>query len=234
MTNRNQKTVKKKKEKQVRVSAKKEEMVKEEKGKNKMLDILSILVSGLALIISAVSLLSQYHYSELEYQYKIKPEIDMQGGMGVIVQKYEDGSGIVTPNVSECKIQVLQKNNLRTAYLIHDNYEVEEVELDNIENMLELELMEKIEFNKPSMVCNDIPYHYEFLLLEGIDDSYELFLIYLRSGKLGGEIAFDAVSGAEIIELEKSHIGEEDYEGEKELAKKYLEVLEECKKYMVR
>lgn len=147
-------------------------------------------------------------------------------------QKYEDGSGKVTPNVSECKIQILQKNNLRSAYLIHDDYEVEELELDEIENMLEIELNEKIEFNKPSMIVNDISYHYEFLLLEGLDNSYKLVLIYVRSGKIEGEFGFDAISGIEILELEKMHMNEEDYEGEKIMAEKYLEILERCEKYM--
>ena len=221
-------------EKEKREPRIKKEEIPEGRKKVTIINLVNSIIAIMALAVSVLSLWNQSQYAQLEYQYKMKPQVDMQGKMGVTIQKYENGSGTATPTVSECKIQVLQKNNLRSAYLIHDNYEVEELELDDIENMLEIELNEKIEFNKPSMMRNGISYHYEFLLLEGLDDSYELFLIYLRSGKVGGEFGFNAISGAEIIELEKAHMDNEDYAGERELAQKYLEILESCEKYIVR
>lgn len=83
------------------------------------------------------------------------------------------------------------------------------------------------------MIVNGVSYHYEFLFLEGIDNSYELYLLYTRFGRIESEFGFRKVSGVEILELEKAHMNEEDYAGEKELAKKYLEILEGCQKYMV-
>lgn len=202
--------------------------------------IAGVITAGAALVVSVVAFQNQSQYTELEYRYKLKPEIDMQNGnMDISVQKSTDGSTEIKSKVSGSKIKILQKNNLRSAYLIHDNYEVEKLELENVENELEANLNEQVEFNTPNMIINGVSYHYEFVLLEGLDDSYELFLIYLRSGKLEEleeleEVGYKSVSGAEIIELEKAHMDEDDYAGERELAKKYLEILEECEKYIVR
>lgn len=250
MTNKNRQRrwQKRKSKKQVQVSVKKEEAAKEKtvkegtvaegivkegegkEGKNKMLDILSILVSGIALIISAFSFLNQYHYSELEYEYKIDPEIEVQGDMGMSIQLDEVGKYITLSDL-ENKIQIPQKNNLHSAYIIHSDYEIEKLEFNEEENTLET--TEEINFSEPNMIVNGVSYHYEFLFLEGLDDGYKLYLLYMRSGRVENEFGFYKLSGVEILELEKAHINEEDYAGEKELAKKYLEVLEGCQKYMI-
>lgn len=223
------------KEKQTQVSKKNNEVVKvqlveERKRKMTIAELATSIISITALIVSVLSLWNQNQYAELEYEYKIEPEIEVQGGMGMSMQLDEFGK-YTTLNDYGNKIQIPQKNNLHSAYIIHSDYEIEKLELNEEENILET--TEEINFNEPNMIVNGVLYHYEFLLLEELNGNYELYLLYMRSGRVKDEFGFYKLSGVEILELEKSHMGEEDYAGEKELAKKYLEVLESCEKYMV-
>ena len=85
---------------------KREPRIKKEEipeGRNKMtiINLVNSIIAIMALAVSVLSLWNQSQYAQLEYQYKMKPQVDMQGKMGVTIQKYENGSGTATPTVSE-------------------------------------------------------------------------------------------------------------------------------------
>lgn len=192
-------------------------------------EMFSIILSCIALIVSIFSYRNQSQYAEMEYEYKLEPEIEITGGMSLTLQKQADGAEISLNNDS-FEIQILQKNNLHRAYLIHADYSVEKLEMDEMEQTLENDWKNRFQFDEPDLERKGVKYNYEFLFLEGLDDSCELYLIYSRYGKTDNFGVY-AVSGIEIIELEKLNADDEKYEGERELAKLYLEVWDECQKY---
>ena len=237
MTNRNRKRMEqgRNKKKQAQANESNEEVVRvqlieERKNKMTIAELATSVISVAALVVSILAFWNQSQYTELEYRYKLEPEIEVQGNMEMSMQLDEAGKNI---NLSDRgnKIQISQKNNLHSAYIIHSDYEMEKLEFNKEENTLET--TEGVDFNEPNMIVNGVSYHYEFLFLEGLDGSYKLYLLYMRSGRVMNEFGFYKLSGVEILELEKAHIEQEDYAGEKELAKKYLEVLEECQKYII-
>ena len=63
-----------------------------------------------------------------------------------------------------------------------------------------------------------------------MDGSSSLYLIYLKYENVT-VCGVGAVTGVELIEFEKSYEDDKEYEGERELAKLYLEVWDECQKY---
>lgn len=193
-----------------------------------VLPILSVIVSVFALVIAIISIVVQENYADKEYRYKLPPELDLRGRLGVQSEQ-EGGVKKHTANITDITIHILQKNNLEAAYVITADDEVKKLEIDEIENTLNEDMNTEIKMGNPNIVTGEITYHYMFLLLKGLDDSYELSLIYSKSE--GENVEFNGISGIEIYGLKNSHPEDIRYTGEKEMAEKYLEVLSGYKKY---
>lgn len=101
-----------------------------------------------------------------------------------------------------------------------------------MENTLETDWRSQVDMNTANFETNGVQYHYEFILLEGLDESIELYLLYSRSGETN-EVGIRLVSGVEMVELEKAHSDDKKYAGERILADKYFELLQNCEKYMM-
>lgn len=207
------------------------EQSREGRGKKVMeRDIISITVALVALVVSILSMWSQYYYSDKEYHYKLDPELETQGNMKFGIQRGQDGHRILL-DFADLSFQIRQENNLQAAYLIHANNEVQKLELDDIENTMETELDMKGKAKSPDIVEGDVSYNYKFLFLKELDGDYELFLLYLKADNdLAG---YHEASGIEIWELERAHSNDEKYAGERKMAKQYVEILEGCEKYMI-
>lgn len=193
------------------------------------------ILSLIAVIMSAIAL----YYSDREYRYKLDPEIEVQGSMRMNLQRNEDGTEMIDMEVLGTEINILQKNNLQSAYLIHADNRVEKLKINGIENTIESELDKQIELGEPDFVVNNVAYSYKFLFVSGLDDSYQLFLLYIRDGEFDIQsdeeayVGFRKVDSIEMWELEKAHVNDKNYEGERELAKRYMEVMEGCEKYLL-
>lgn len=226
MTNRNQKARKNRLESNIQ---NKSEHKEKEKANNMVwTSYLSSIVSIIAIIISLVSLFSQANYADLEYKYKLSPQIDVDGRMDM---KLAVDKGVIL-DIEEPTFEIIQKNNLQKAYLIHLNYEVIELGIDEMENTLKTDWRSQVDMNTANFETNGVQYHYEFILLEGLDESIELYLLYSRSGETN-EVGIRLVSGVEMVELEKAHSDDKKYAGERILADKYFELLQNCEKYMM-
>ena len=226
MTNRNQKARKNRLESNIQ---NKSEHKEKEKAKNMAwTSYLSSIVSIIAIIISLVTLFSQANYADLEYKYKFSQQIDVDGRLDVKLALDKDA----TLDILEPAFEIIQKNNLQKAYLIHSNYEVTELEIDDMENTLKTDWRRQVYMNTASLEANGVQYYYEFILMEGLDESIELYLLYSRSGETD-VVGIGLVSGVEIVELEKAHSGDKKYVGERILADKYYELLQNCEKYIM-
>lgn len=173
-------------------------------------------------------LFSQANYADLEYKYKFSQQIDVDGRLDVKLALDID----LTLDILEPAFEIIQKNNLQKAYLIHSNYEVTELEIDDMENTLKTDWRRQVYMNTASLEANGVQYYYEFILMEGLDESIELYLLYSRSGETD-VVGIGLVSGVEIVELEKAHSGDKKYVGERILADKYYELLQNCEKYIM-
>lgn len=194
--------------------------------------IVSIVVSCFALVVSIASFFVERYYSNLEYNYKVDPEIDVDGGMGLsIVPEGSDKEVIL--NASELKIVITKKNNLQDAYRIDKDYCVTKLDLDEMEDVLETGWKDRADGTNPDMIVNGIKYNYEFLLLEGLDDDCELYLMYSRAGTTDDVFGANLVSEVEVMELEKGHTDDPSYDGERKLAEMYCNILESCEKYIL-
>ena len=163
----------------------------------KKTSLVTFVISILALIVSILSFGSQNHYAGLEHEYKSEPEIEIEGGKKEELGKY------ITLNDSENKIQLLQKNNLQSAYIIHSDCKMEKLVL-NEEGILET--TGEIDFNESNVSVNDTSYHYELLLLEEMDDSYELYLLCRVERGVEGKFELYRLSGIETSEQEEKGI----------------------------
>lgn len=189
----------------------------------------SIMLSFIALIVSILTYSNQKQYAEMEYKYKLEPEIELSDDVRVTLQRPNDGTDMSLISGS-FNIDVLQKNNLRRAYLIRSDYSVEKLEVNDMEQTLKNDWKDKFQLDNPDLEKNGMEYCYDFLFLEGLDGSSSLYLIYLKYENVT-VCGVGAVTGVELIEFEKSYEDDKEYEGERELAKLYLEVWDECQKY---
>ena len=193
--------------------------------------IISFMISLISIVISFGAFYSGYYYSNLEYEYKLDPEIDVEGYMGVRIEPQEGEKNIVL-DTSGLEVKIMQNHNLQVAYLIDSDYTVTKLKLDEMEERLKSGWQEHLKKEEYDLTVNGVNYVYEFILLKGLDDSYELYLMYSRDGR-DNQFGASLVSGIEVVELEKAHRNEVNYAGERELAKKYQEVLEDCGKYII-
>ncbi len=197
------------------------------------MDKISILLSAIALAVSIVSVFFSIYYSNKEYSYKIDPQVEGVGRMGV--QKVSAESGEFKVGITEFVFSITAKNNLDRAYIIYANNQVEELELDSMEDILDGKVESGLT-STPDIKIGKYEYRYYFVYLESLDNHGELYLIYTKtypSSPEGKELTFDAISGIEVYGLKnESHENAEEYEGERIMAEEYVRILKELPKYM--
>lgn len=189
-------------------------------------EALSIIISFLALGVSIVALIHSDHYSELEYKYKVDPQIEITGRPEI---KATPSGGPPFTTMGEIQVSVVEKNNLDSAFIIYGDNRVERLELDDMEGTLEGKIKSGVD-TKADIVSGEWEYRYFFLCLESLDGETKLYLIYTKS--LPGFFTFNAASGIEVYGLEKAdYENEADYVGEKLMARKYVQLLKELPEY---
>lgn len=205
---------------------------KEEKKMVSMLEIMSILISAVALFVSIATVLCSAYYSNKEYTYKIDPQIE--GAVRIAVRKTSAEYGDFEVG-TEFELSITAEDNLDRAYIVYANDHVEELELDDMENILKGKTESGLT-TTPDIEVGKYEYRYYFVYLESLDDNGELYLIYTKKHSAAqGEqqVMFNAISGIEVYGLEnESHENAEEYAGEKIMAEKYVQLLSELPKYL--
>ena len=231
MTNRNRnKKNKALTKKQVIQNEKHKESGKEEKRLNAriVIEVLPIIISCFALIVSVIALYVNYYFNHKEYEYKIDPEIEVIGRIGLQVS--QNGTGYSEESfLEDMQIHILQKHNLQEAYLISPDNTVEKLEIDDMEERLLSKFSQELKMNKADLVFGNLTYQYVFLLLKSLDDTSELYLVYAKSSDEVFE--FQAASGIEIWGLANSHPDNPEFAGEKAMAAQYENLLKESENY---
>lgn len=206
---------------------------KEEKKKMSISGMVSILISCLALGVSIIATISAARYANMEYTYKIDPQIE--GAARIGIQKTSAEYGEFAVGVTEFELSITAKNNLDRAYIMYANSQVEELELDDMENILNGKTESGLT-STPDMEFGKYEYRYFFVYLESLDDHGELYLIYTKTypGSLGEkQLTFNAISGIQVYGLaNEDHENAEEYAGERAMAEKYVQILNELPKYI--
>lgn len=193
-----------------------------------VIEILPIIISCFALAVSGIALYVNYYFNHKEYEYKIDPEVEVIGRIGLQVS--QNGTGYSEESfLEDMQIHILQKHNLQEAYLISPDNTVEKLEIDDMEERLLSKFSQELKMNKADLVFGNLTYQYVFLLLKSLDDTSELYLVYAKSN--GEVFEFQAASGIEIWGLANSHPDNPDFAGEKAMAVQYENLLKASEKY---
>ena len=193
-----------------------------------VIEVLPIIISCFALAISGIALYVNYYFNHKEYEYKIDPEIEVIGRIGLQVS--QNGTGYSEESfLEDMQIHILQKHNLQEAYLISPDNTVEKLEIDDMEERLLSKFSQELKMNKADLVFGNLTYQYVFLLLKSLDDTSELYLVYAKSN--GEVFEFQAASGIEIWGLANSHPDNPEFAGEKAMAAQYENLLKESENY---
>lgn len=193
-----------------------------------VIEVLPIIISCFALAVSGIALYVNYYFNHKEYEYKIDPEVEVIGRIGLQVS--QNGTGYSEESfLEDMQIHILQKHNLQDAYLISPDNTVEKLEIDDMEERLLSQFSQELKINKADLVFGNLTYQYVFLLLKGLDDTSELYLVYAKSN--GEVFEFQAASGIEIWGLANSHPDNPDFAGEKAMAVQYENLLKASENY---
>lgn len=193
-----------------------------------MTDILSVVISGLALLVSFIALHYSTQYAKLEYDYKVDPQIEITGSPEIM--RNPSGGSYPLAAMSEFYVSILEKNNLDRAYVIYAGNQVEALDLDDMEGTLAGKIKSGLD-TEPDIVAGEWEYRYFFLYLESLDGGSNLHLIYTKSSP--GNLVFNGISGIEVFGLaNEKHERAEDFEGERMMAREYVRILKELPEYM--
>lgn len=194
---------------------------------------ISILVSVFALVVSIGAANDSKHFSEMEYFYKIDPQIVLSGTMEI--QKGSVDEKLPNVGISEIILSVTEKNNLDQAHIIYADERVEKLELENLENILEDKIQPGLEA-KPDMTIGIYKYKYFFVYLQSLDGGGNLHLLYVKTFPASSDVMgidFRCVSGIEVYGLGKgTHENPEEYEGELRMAQEYARIIKELPNFI--
>lgn len=198
-------------------------------GENNIKMYMNIVMNIISLVLSVLAICITAFFSAREYNYKISPEIDGSFRMGIQINENGEEREVV-PYVEELNIEIIQKNNLQEAYWISADEQVEKMKIDTIEDKLKSKMKDEITFGKTYFAYDRTFYQYGFLMLKGLDQTWELYLIYSKCN--GETYSVLSVSEIEVWSMANTYPGNPEYNGEKEMAKQYMKILKETQDYM--
>lgn len=228
MTNKNKK-LKVRNFNEVRKSS---EEIKEKERKYNMLEtIIAIITIGISVISLVISIIAvNYSDKEYEYEYKLSPEIELESR--VLIKAEEVRDEINPINYSrKTKIKIINKNNLDKAYLIHSDNSVEKLNINEFNNTIEENFNENIR-GEYDLEIGGMFYQYRYILLIGLDGSFDLYLVYLKTDGDADEFVLGEASGVEIWGLINSNKNNPEFDGERIMAEQYKKILAEISYYI--
>lgn len=228
MTNKNKK-LKVRNFNEVRKSS---EEIKEKERKYNMLEtIIAIITIGISVISLVISIIAvNYSDKEYEYEYKLSPEIELESR--VLIKAEEVRDEINPINYSrKTKIKIINKNNLDKAYLIHPDNSVEKLNINEFNNTIEENFNENIR-GEYDLEIGGMFYQYRYILLIGLDGSFDLYLVYLKTDGDADGFVLSEASGVEIWGLINSNKNNPEFDGERIMAEQYKKILAEISYYM--
>lgn len=181
-------------------------------------DLMMLILPIISLVLSIVSIY------QVDINNRNESTYDEMDSDIIDVEIYKvDNSGTDEIYSEKVEIQIFNKDNIEKAYLIYPNNVVKNVDIDEAEEIIEESLNKDIELEIYDLIEGDRFYQYRFLFLIDSDDSYSLYLIYVK--KDGDKIMVNSVSGIEVWGLANNNEDNPKYEGERIMAEQYKKIL---------
>lgn len=192
-----------------------------------MFVIIPIVVSIISLCIAIYMAYIQYHYADIEYEYKVDPKLKV-GFIPTVKFDYKDGIRLNEFTAKNIDIEIAEKNNLRKVFLINSKNEVKDIGgIPGIEENLKKQIT--INSEDYDIEINGYKYKYWFLVFQSLDDDIDIHLIYTKSKPFApdeqGIHVFDSREYIGILEFDKGHENDAEYEGERIIAEQYKEIV---------
>lgn len=198
-----------------------------ERRDERMLSIVSIVLSILALVVSLHSYMTETHYSEADYEYKRPPAMQILEDLtGKMVE--ENGEMEFVPYVSNFTIEIESVNNLDRVYIIDPAFQVEELPTKDVENQLRDCLSASLSDGTPDIKIKNNWYFYRFVALKALDGEITVQVIFVKTTPISGDevgaVPFEVLNEVSMLEFEKAHLDDEEYAGERQIAAQYREI----------
>ncbi len=188
-------------------------------------DLMILILPIISLVLSIVSIY------QVDINNRNESTYDEMDSDIIDVEIYKvDNSGTDEIYSEKVEIQIFNKDNIEKAYLIYPNNVVKNVDIDEAEEIIEESLNKDIELEIYDLIEGDRCYQYRFLFLIDSDDSYSLYLIYVK--KDGDKIMVNSVSGIEVWGLANNNEDNPKYEGERIMAEQYKKILKGSSDYI--
>ncbi len=192
-----------------------------------MFVIIPIVISLVSLGIAIYMAYVQYNYADIEYEYKVDAKLKV-GFIPTVKSDFKDGSRLNEFTAKNIDIEIAEKNNLRKVFLINSKNEVKDIGgIPGIEENLKKQIT--INSEDYDIEINGYKYKYWFLVFQSLDDDIDIHLIYTKSKAFApdeqGIHIFDSREYIGILEFDKGHENDAEYEGERIIAKQYKEIV---------
>ena len=195
--------------------------------KDMLLNIIPILISSVALITSVCAAYMQYRYSDADYEYKRNPSFSVTGTM-CIQKSIIEGRAISVPYLASFDFDFDELDNLEQLYGIAPDYSVEEIETDNIEKNLNDYFSSAFGIREPDIKNGNNWYYYRFIVFKAIDGELTMQVYLHKTQPFKGDetaaVMIEKADEVRLLEFEKGHIGNSDFDGERQIAAQYKEI----------
>lgn len=209
-----------------------------------VISALSLLVSAFAIAVSVPLAKTQEYYLEKDYEYQREPAFILSMDGFSLKLEYIDGERVAKPVINGYEIEIAAINNLDRMYMISPNFKVTEIPSRNAEeDTADEDLLEEGIDNyfkqayangAPDLKIGENWYYYHFFVFKQLDGTYNMQALFTKSSPLHGAepapLSFKLITDIDLLEFEKSHLDDENYEGERIIAKQFREILENIRK----
>lgn len=177
----------------------------------------------LAITISILALIYTIYANNISFKRNINPYLDYKAEFNYTKNTdMEYINSNLLPN-----IEIVEENNLESAYLIDSKYKIEKLELGKENTELDNHI-KNLSLADIDIKEKNIEYRYKFLLLKSYDEDYDIYLIGLKTEiDENQQITFSPLIYSEeyILMLEKYDSNNPKREGERKIAKQYKEIV---------
>ena len=214
--------------------------IKQKKGIS-IMALIPIILSVIALGVSICMACVQYIYSQAEYEYKRDPKFDVGGEMILRRIPPQGEEHITIPAITSFNVEIAEENNIDQLYFISPSKEVQEIYVnDDVEEQVNRYFNEEYKKKNADILSDDgeISYFYRFMVYSSLDDKIEIKVIYAKLEEMNAENEYSStmelqvIDKIKILEFEKAHLNDPNYEGERQIAAEYRELEKYYEKYL--
>lgn len=202
-------------------------------GAQSVIETISIGISAgvavAALVISILTAVQQSKFQIAEYEYKRPPVFQAYGAEPYVQSAIVDGEQVNVLYLSSFAFEFDAINNLDRLYGIAPDFTVEEIDKENIENSLRDYFLRSFSNKLPDIKNGDNWYFYRFIVLKSLDGSVSVQVYLYKTHPIrGGEEVVSNIMKLDDVTMlgfEKAHPNDENYDGERQIAAQYREIL---------